>query len=86
MYNRRAQIEKDGSGSFDTFLRGLVVGVILGGFLGVILAPHRGDITRRKVVRKAGDAKDQVVEAVEQQMQGLKAQKGISDADQATDN
>ena len=62
------------------------MGVILGGFLGVILAPHRGDITRRKVVRKAGDAKDQVVEAVEQQMEGLKAQKGIPDADQATDN
>ena len=33
--------------------------------MGMISAPHRGDVTRRKIVRQAGVARDQVVDAVE---------------------
>ena len=36
--------------------------------LGVLLAPHRGDITRRKISRRAEETKDQVVEKVEDLM------------------
>jgi len=68
------------------FLTGCLTGAIVGGVLGVLLAPHRGDITRRKVVRKAEEAKDQVIEVVESQVENLKAQKGERDGDQETDN
>ncbi len=50
------------------FLAGCVAGIIVGGALGMLIAPHRGDITRRKIVRKAGQTKDQVVEKVEDLM------------------
>jgi hypothetical protein len=32
------------------------------------MAPHRGDITRRKLARRAGEKRDQVVEKVEDLM------------------
>ena len=83
---RRERLEGRGRSHFGTFLTGCLAGVVVGGLLGVILAPHRGDITRRKVARKANETRDQVVEAVEQQMDNIKAKKGIPDADQTTDN
>ena len=86
MATNRARSEGGGRSSFGSFLTGCVAGVLVGGVLGVMLAPHRGDITRRKVVRKAGDTKDQVVEAVEQQVENLKSQKGSSDADETSDS
>jgi hypothetical protein len=53
------------SSSVGSFLAGLGIGVLLGAALGVISAPHRGDVTRRTIVRQAGATRDQVVEAVE---------------------
>ena len=41
---------------------------MVGSALGVLLAPHRGDITRRKITRAAEETKDQVVEKVEDLM------------------
>ena len=40
-------------------------GLIIGIALGVLLVPHRGEITRRKIRRKAEEVRDQVNEAVE---------------------
>ena len=51
------------------FLLGFLSGLIVGGALGMLLAPHRGDITRRKIRRRAEDVRDQVGEKVE----GLKS-------------
>ena len=50
------------------FLAGCVAGIVVGGALGMLMAPHRGDITRRKIARKAEQTKDQVVEKVEDLM------------------
>ena len=61
--------------SLGSFLSGCLTGVVIGGILGVMLAPHRGDITRRKIARRAGQAKDQVSEAVEDQLEAFKARK-----------
>jgi gas vesicle protein len=58
----------DGAGKFVGFLVGCLAGLVIGWALGVLLAPHRGDITRRKVARKAGQTRDQVVEKVEDLM------------------
>ena len=56
------------NGQLIGFLAGCFAGMVIGGVLGVLMAPHRGDITRRKVVRKAGEAKNDVVGKVEDLM------------------
>ena len=56
------QRESTGIGAF---LAGLGLGVLIGAAMGMLSAPHRGDVTRRKIVRQAGVARDQVVDAVE---------------------
>jgi gas vesicle protein len=50
------------------FLAGILAGIVCGAALGVLMAPHRGDITRRKLARRAGETRDQVVEKVEDLM------------------
>ena len=56
------QSQPSGAGSF---LSGLVAGALIGVVAGILLAPHRGEVTRRKIVRQAGDKRDEVIEAVE---------------------
>ncbi|MCY3762127.1 MAG: YtxH domain-containing protein [Gemmatimonadetes bacterium] len=55
-------------GRLTGFVIGCCAGFVVGSALGVLLAPHRGDITRRKITRAAGETKDQVVEKVEDLM------------------
>jgi gas vesicle protein len=59
-YPQRSQ--PSGAGSF---LSGFVAGALIGAVAGILLAPHRGEVTRRKIVRQAGDKRDEVIEAVE---------------------
>ncbi len=47
------------------FLLGLVSGLLLGTALGMLFAPHRGDVTRRKLQRRAAELRDQVGEAAD---------------------
>ena len=54
--------------------------------MGLLLAPHRGDINRRKIVRKAKDTKDKVLEAVEERLDGLKTQEETEHADEEANN
>ena len=63
-----------------SFLAGCLAGLVIGGALGLLLAPHRGDITRRKITRRAGETKDQVVQAVEELIE--KKLKGTRDGDE----
>ena len=56
------QSQPSGAGSF---LSGFVAGAFIGVVAGILLAPHRGEVTRRKIVRQAGDKRDEVIEAVE---------------------
>jgi len=44
---------------------GLVSGLLLGTALGMLFAPHRGDVTRRKLQRRAAELRDQVGEAAD---------------------
>lgn len=47
------------------FFTGLVLGALTGLAFGLLIAPHSGAVTRRKIVRSAGEAKDQVAEAID---------------------
>jgi len=66
-YNGRNSGGNSG-GNLVGFLAGCLAGIIFGAALGILMAPHRGDITRRKLVRRAGETRDQVVEKVEDLM------------------
>ena len=68
MYYRRANSGNQPNRQLVGFLAGCVAGFVIGGALGMLMAPHRGDITRRKIAKKAEATKDQVVEKVEDLM------------------
>ena len=80
------QMQSKRTSHLGSFLTGCLAGAIIGGVLGVLLAPHRGDITRRKVARKAEEAKEQVIEVVENQVDSLKVQKEEENGDQEADS
>jgi hypothetical protein len=40
------------------------------------MAPHKGDVTRRKIVRQAGEKRDEVIEAVEDLIERREAPNG----------
>lgn len=67
-----------------SFLAGCLAGLAIGGALGLLLAPHRGDITRRKLTRRAGETKDQVIQAVEELLE--RREKGKGDGDEETNS
>jgi len=67
-----------------SFLAGCLAGLAIGGALGLLLAPHRGDITRRKLSRRAGETRDQVIQAVEELME--RREKGKRDGDEAANS
>ena len=52
-------------GRTGSFLEGVLIGLVTGSVLGVLFAPRRGDITRRKIRRKVEDTRDRVSEEVE---------------------
>jgi gas vesicle protein len=68
------------------FLAGCLAGLVVGAALGVLLAPHRGDITRRRLVRRAGQTKDQVVGAMEGLLEKQRQARGGQDADAQADS
>jgi|TARA_B100000809_G_scaffold258827_1_gene302701 gas vesicle protein len=47
------------------FFIGLVLGALAGLAFGLLIAPHSGAVTRRKIIRSAGEAKDQVTEVID---------------------
>ena len=46
-------------------LAGFVAGAAVGAAIGVLLAPHKGEDTRRLIARQAEETRDQVVKAVD---------------------
>ena len=78
LYSRHYS-NRDSGSPLTGFLLGCLAGIVLGAALGVLMAPHRGDITRRKLARTAGEKRDQVVERVEDLM--VHRQEEMEDAD-----
>ena len=63
-YQRFYPQQQQGSG-VGSFVTGFAIGAIVGVAVGMVMAPHKGDVTRRKIVRQAGEKRDEVMEAVE---------------------
>jgi len=84
MVYRRLQPNRDSGSRVAGFLVGCLAGMVVGAAVGVLLAPHRGDITRRKLARRAGETKEQVVERVEDLMVHRRGEdaEGAEDADE----
>ena len=66
-YSRKSSTQKS-SGALMGFVVGCAAGLVIGAAVGVLMAPHRGDITRRRLVRRANETKDEVVDRVEDLM------------------
>lgn len=64
------------SSSVGSFLTGFAIGALVGVAAGVLMAPHKGDVTRRKIVRQAGEKRDEVIEAVEDLIERREAPNG----------
>lgn len=60
---RRSEADYIGS-----FAAGCLSGLVVGVAMGILMAPHRGQITRRKLARQAAGTRDQVMEAVEEML------------------
>jgi gas vesicle protein len=73
------QSQSNGVGSF---LTGFLAGACVGLAVGILLAPHRGDVTRRKIVRQAGEKRDRVVEAVEDLIEKREGRNGDAEAEE----
>ena len=63
-YQRFYPQQQQGRGG-GSFVTGFAIGAIVGVAVGMVMAPHKGDVTRRKIVRQAGEKRDEVMEAVE---------------------
>jgi gas vesicle protein len=74
-YYIRPPLQREPESGVVSFLAGCVAGIVIGGALGMLMAPSRGEVTRRKIVRHASEAKDQVVEVVEDQLENLRERK-----------
>ena len=64
----RPRRSRDSGGAPPGFLVGCLAMLILGAVLGLLLAPQRGEVTRRRILRRAGAARDGVIEKVEDLM------------------
>ena len=64
----RARRSREGGGVLPGFLGGCLAMLVLGAVLGLLLAPQRGEVTRRRIRRRAGAARDGVIEKVEDLM------------------
>lgn len=56
--------ERDSSGA-GTFVGGLVFGLAIGAAVGMLFAPASGDVTRRRLRRKAEDLRDRAEDELE---------------------
>ena len=65
MAYQRFYPQQQHSSGVGSFLSGFVAGALIGVVAGVLLAPHKGNVTRRKIVRQAEGKRDEVMEAVE---------------------
>jgi len=68
MTYRRTQPSRESGGQMAGFMVGCLADMVVGAAVGILMAPHRGDITRRKLARRAGETREQVVERVEDLM------------------
>ena len=81
MQIRRIQSGRGSGSQVAGFVVGCLAGLAVGAAVGMLLAPHRGDITRRKLVRRVGQTRDQVVDKVEDLMVHRR-EEAEADADQ----
>ncbi|HLP56370.1 MAG TPA: YtxH domain-containing protein [Fluviicola sp.] len=53
-------MEKEQSSSNGKIIGALIVGLVVGGALGVLFAPDKGSVTRKRLLSKGEEVKDEV--------------------------
>jgi gas vesicle protein len=53
-------------------LAGFLAGAAVGGILGILMAPDKGEVTRRKIIDKGSDFSDAVKDKFNDTVDGLK--------------
>jgi gas vesicle protein len=80
MFYRRERISD--ARTAGSFLAGCLVGMAVGVAVGIMLAPDSGQATRGRVARRAGQTRDQVLEAMEGMIGRREAKEQPAGADQ----
>jgi gas vesicle protein len=63
--------------STSSFLIGLLSGAAIGAAIGILYAPDKGDVTRKKLARKAEDMKDEFDEKLDEMKSYLNDSLGL---------
>jgi gas vesicle protein len=50
---------------------GVLAGAAMGALLGVLFAPHKGTVTRKKIVRKSGNLADEVKDKISELLEDI---------------
>ncbi len=65
MFYEKVYPKRHSTNGTTCLLAGFVAGVAVGAAIGVLLAPHKGEDTRRLIARQAKETRDEAVKAVE---------------------
>lgn len=59
-------VEEDGAGSALGFFAGLLIGAVLGAGITLVLAPERGEVTRRRIKERLHDLSEDARDRLEE--------------------